>query len=304
MQRLRSVVRSFTKPLISVMTLFTRQIPIKTAEVLCPRRLEVPGSDGPHCQVGMPSACDGSISCKRSNVTPRREALTTMTFVRNMTSPRQALWKESAHGLPGDLWYSSLFTKEEFCENKDSLLPSCQSLPSRGLFYESNLSIVQSRQIAPLLGPFYRLRSTEITARICNYFHNFLWDVMTRQCHNFNGPVNTLRPRQNGRHFADDMFKWIFWNENVWIPIEISLKFVPKGSINNNPALFQIMAWRRPGDKPLSETMMVSSLTHIYVTRPQWVKIRAWLGDSIPLFNVDVITYSWPKPNAANFSLY
>ena len=38
---------------------------------------------------------------------------------------------------------------------------------------------------------------------------------------------NTLRPRQNGRHFADDIFKWIFLNENVWIPIEISLKFVP-----------------------------------------------------------------------------
>ena len=67
------------------------------------------------------------------------------------------------------------------------------------------------------------------------------------------------------------MFKCIFLNENVWIPIEISLKFVPKGSINNNPALFQIMAWRRPGDKPLSEPMMVSSLTHICVTRPQWV---------------------------------
>ena len=83
--------------------------------------------------------------------------------------------------------------------------------------------------------------------------------------------VNTLRPRQNGRHFADDMFKCIFLNENVWIPIEISLKFVPKGSINNNPALFQIMAWRRPCDKPLSEPMMVSSLTHICVTRPQWV---------------------------------
>ena len=50
--------------------------------------------------------------------------------------------------------------------------------------------------------------------------------------------INTLRPRQNGRHFAEDMFKCIFLNENVWIPLEISLKFVPKGSINNNPALF------------------------------------------------------------------
>ena len=33
-----------------------------------------------------------------------------------------------------------------------------------------------------------------------------------------------------------------------------------------------MMAWRRPGDKPLSETMMVSLLTHICVTRHQWVK--------------------------------
>ena len=60
---------------------------------------------------------------------------------------------------------------------------------------------------------------------------------------------NTLRLRQNGRHFADDIFKCIFLNENVWIPIEISLKFVPKDPINNIPALVQIMAWRQPGDK-------------------------------------------------------
>ena len=40
------------------------------------------------------------------------------------------------------------------------------------------------------------------------------------------------------------------------ITIEISLKFVPRGPINNIPALFQIMAWRRTGDKPLSEPMM------------------------------------------------
>ena len=84
--------------------------------------------------------------------------------------------------------------------------------------------------------------------------------------------VNTLRPRQNGRRFADDTFKRIFLNENVRISIKISLKFVPKGPINNIPALVQIMAWRRSGDKPLSEPMMVSLLMHICVTRPQWVK--------------------------------
>ena len=83
--------------------------------------------------------------------------------------------------------------------------------------------------------------------------------------------VNSLRSRQNRRHFADDVFKCNFLNENVWIPIKISLKFVPKGPINNIPALVEIMAWRRPGDKPLSQPMMVSLPTHICVTRPQWV---------------------------------
>ena len=82
---------------------------------------------------------------------------------------------------------------------------------------------------------------------------------------------NTLRPRQNGRRFTDDTFKCIFLNVNIRISIKISLKFVPKGQINNIPALVQIMAWRRSGDKPLSEPMMISLLTHICVTRPQWV---------------------------------
>ena len=83
--------------------------------------------------------------------------------------------------------------------------------------------------------------------------------------------VNTLRPRQNGRHFADDMLNAIFLNENVWIPIKISLKFVRKGPIDNIPSLVQIMAWRRPGDRPLSEPMMVRLPTHICVTWPQWL---------------------------------
>ena len=83
--------------------------------------------------------------------------------------------------------------------------------------------------------------------------------------------INTLRPRRNEQHFTDDIFKRIFFNENVWISIEISLKFVAKGPINNIPALVQIMAWRRSGNKPLSEPMMVSLPTHICVTRPQGV---------------------------------
>ena len=56
-------------------------------------------------------------------------------------------------------------------------------------------------------------------------------------------------------NLADDIFNRIFLNENVWISIEISLKFVPKGPIDNKLALVQIMAWRRTGGKPLPEGM-------------------------------------------------
>ena len=81
---------------------------------------------------------------------------------------------------------------------------------------------------------------------------------------------NTLRQRRNEQHSADDIFKRVFFNENACISTKTSLKFVPKGPINNIPALVRMMAWRRSGDKPLSEPMMVSLPTHIYVTRPQW----------------------------------
>ena len=69
--------------------------------------------------------------------------------------------------------------------------------------------------------------------------------------------VNTLRPRQSGHHFPNDIFKWIFLNENIDLSMKISLTFVPKGPVNNIPALVQIMVWHCPGDKPISEPMMV-----------------------------------------------
>ena len=113
---------------------------------------------------------------------------------------------------------------------------------------------------------------------------------------------NTLRPRQNGRHFPDDIFKCIFLNENVWISIKISLKFVPKVPINNIPALVQIMAWRQSGDKPLYEPMMVSLLTHICVTRPKWVnhpKPQLSKNHLIPILNCQWIIQS--KTMAINY---
>ena len=100
--------------------------------------------------------------------------------------------------------------------------------------------------------------------------------------------IDTLRPRQDGQHIADDICKCIFLNENVLIPIKISLKFIPKVWINHIPTLIQIMAWHRPGDKPLSETLMFRLLTHICVTRPQWVHKS---HESIGVYSIIITTH-------------
>ena len=64
--------------------------------------------------------------------------------------------------------------------------------------------------------------------------------------------VNTLRPRQNGSYFPDNIFKCILLNENVWISIKISLQFVHESPVKNIPALVQTMAWHWLDYKPLS----------------------------------------------------
>ena len=58
---------------------------------------------------------------------------------------------------------------------------------------------------------------------------------------------------------ADDISKWIFVNENGRNPTQFSLKFIPKSPVDNKPTLFQVIAWRRTGDKPLPEPMMTKS---------------------------------------------
>ena len=117
---------------------------------------------------------------------------------------------------------------------------------------------------------FIQLRKT-MTFTIWRFLQYFSLHVRYHDIYSRRIRVHTLRPKQNGRHFADDTFKYIFLNENFKISANISLKFVPKGPINNIPALDQIMAWRRSGDKPFSEPMMVRLPTHVCVTRPQWV---------------------------------
>ena len=145
--------------------------------------------------------------------------------------------------------------------------------------------------------------------KISGYFRHGFANILVRATTTWDdsrdGHVSTLRPRRNEQHFADDIFKRIFFNENVWISIKISLKFVPKGPINNIPSLVQIMAWRRSGDKPLSEPMVVSLPTHICITRPQWVRravnlsaMSEWSQRNIGNLETGVkwVPFTIPKP--------
>ena len=62
---------------------------------------------------------------------------------------------------------------------------------------------------------------------------------------------------------TDDIFKSVF-NESLWISITISLKFIPNGPIDYKPALVQVMAWHRTGEKPLPESML-TQFTDAYI---------------------------------------
>ena len=87
---------------------------------------------------------------------------------------------------------------------------------------------------------------------------------------------NSLRPRQNGRRFADDSFKCIFLNENVLIFIKILLNFIPKGTINNIPALIQIMAWRIYASLGLNELKNMTKYDKYvnHTRKEQWNPLR------------------------------
>ena len=80
--------------------------------------------------------------------------------------------------------------------------------------------------------------SVKIRTRDCR--SNVFWQIAFGH---FN-TVNTLRPKQSGRHFADDIFKSIFVNENVWISLNISLKFVLTVPIDNNPSFITMTSYR------------------------------------------------------------
>ena len=111
------------------------------------------------------------------------------------------------------------------------------------------------------------------------FSYQYLWFTLHMNIYLLTIHFNSLRRSeaymcQQTRPSLLQIMACCLYGANVWILIKMSLKFVSKGQINNIPALVQIMAWRWPGDKPLSEPMMVRLLTHKCVTQPQLEKLE------------------------------
>ena len=115
------------------------------------------------------------------------------------------------------------------------------------LFHKIAISHWQNTQLALTRMFFITIKFTST-----ENFQNDLTLIELSNVKLFNA-IKTLRLRQNGCHFSDNIFKCNFFNENVFTSIGISLMFVPQVPVDNNIALVQIMAWHWTGDKPLSD---------------------------------------------------
>ena len=103
-------------------------------------------------------------------------------------------------------------------------------------------------------------------------------------------PVNSISPGQNSRHFTDNIFRCIFMNEKFCILIKISLKYVSKGLINNNPALFSIMAWRQKALHSLLYAIIFQCLPNYSQSHQTWLMFFT----SHFKFNFNISTMTMP----------
>ena len=136
------------------------------------------------------------------------------------------LWQRINELLSGKKHY---FTQYKTCGKNVTLRPfrngrnpaSYNTKQEIQNFIRITIVIVELTQLKPLLLIFWNRNKVWIN----NHNRRFMWDVITHPCLPSTA-VNTLRPRRNVQHFADDILKRIFLNENVWISINISLNFV------------------------------------------------------------------------------
>ena len=130
---------------------------------------------------------------------------------------------------------------------------------------------VSLRSYATILNKLYFFSRFHITWMISNkYVHTYFM----YRCVQISSLFSSLT--HWGRDIIATISQTTFSNAFSWKEMyEFCLRFrwffSPNVRSNNIPPLVPIMAWRRSGDKPLSEPMMDSILTHICVTRPQWI---------------------------------
>ena len=110
----------------------------------------------------------------------------------------------------------------------------------------------------------HRRQTISIHNASCSILLGLLYSISYTGSRSSEIRFNTIRPRQKGRHFPNDIFKFIYFNQNRCISIKTSLnslKIIGMCLIDNKAGLFQVMAWRPTGDKPLTETMMANVTT-------------------------------------------
>ena len=140
---------------------------------------------------------------------------------------------------------------------------------------------------------------TDVYVRLARQPKKIPFDLWTRQ----ENPYLTHWSRDKMAAILQTTFSKAFTWIRMWIPMKFSMKFAIRGLINNISVLVQIMAWRRQGDKPLSEPMTVSLPTHIYITRFQWVNFEVRIAPADGITPSDAITFADTVMTKSNFHL-
>ena len=154
------------------------------------------------------------------------------------------------------------------------------SIFSKIFTIDTHMSPVRARYEVPFVSLNSDLYSTSVSALVCEISHyiglhyNDTWLF-----------IKTIFLTYGGQGKMAAILHCIFLNVNVWISIRISLKFVSRCPINNSPALVWIMAWHRPGNKPLSESM-VAWFINAYMHHSAWISqniVFYWCQKDNPL---------------------
>ena len=122
-----------------------------------------------------------------------------------------------------------------------------------------------------------------------------LTDTTTWEC----SLVDVIVLTHWGRDQKDAISQTTFSSAFYWMKMYELQQKIPKGPVNNILALVQIMAWRCPGDKPLSEPMLVSLPTYICVTRAQRVNN---MGQNVSVHIISPKINIWLESNIASVS--